>query len=92
MKRLSAVPVTEEQALAIARKGLWGDADFKNRTLKEWSAYARARYAAPEPWFRRLRALPAALALVLVLAAAFVASPEEPGGLSRPGSTGGIDP
>ena len=72
MKRLSAVPVAEEQALAIARGGLWGDAGFKNQALKEWSAHARARYAAPEPWFHRLRALPAALALVLTLAAALV--------------------
>jgi hypothetical protein len=72
MKRLSAVPVTEEQTLAIAGGGLWDDAGFKNRALKEWSAYARLRYAAPEPWFRRLHALPAALALVLAIAAALV--------------------
>ena len=71
MERISAMPVTEEQVLAIARKGLWSDAAFKNRSVKEWSAYARARYAAPEPWSRRLRALPAALALVLALAAAW---------------------
>ena len=71
MEKISAMPVTEEQALAIARKGLWSDAAFKNRTMKEWSDFARARYAAPEPWSRRFRALPAVLALILTLAAAW---------------------
>jgi len=71
MGKISAVPVTEEQALAIARKGLWSDAAFKNRTLKEWAGYARVGYAAPEPWSRRFRALPAVLALILALAAAW---------------------
>ncbi len=71
MGRISAMPVTEAEALAIARRGLWSDAAFKNRTMKEWSEYADVRYAAPEPWFRRLRALPAAAALILVLAAAW---------------------
>jgi iron(III) transport system substrate-binding protein len=71
LKRLSAVPVTEQQALDIAAKGLWTDPAFKNKTLKEWSDFARAKYAGPPTLASRFRWLPAATALALVLYAAF---------------------
>jgi len=70
LKRLSVVPVTEEEALDIARTGLWTDPAFKNKTLKEWSDFAREKYAGPESLARRFRALPAAAALILTLYAA----------------------
>ena len=69
--KISAMPINEEQALAIAGRGLWNDAAFKNRTMKEWSEFARTRYAAPDPWSHRFRTLPAVLALILALVAAW---------------------
>ena len=69
MEKVTALPLTEAQALAIATQGLWNDAAFKNRTMREFSAFARARAAAPEPWLSRLAAVPAVLAVILVLAA-----------------------
>ncbi|MHB8772852.1 MAG: ABC transporter substrate-binding protein [Syntrophales bacterium] len=71
MEKVTAMPLTEAQALAIARRGLWSDSAFKNRTMREFSEFARARSAAPAPWSRRLAAVPAALAVILVLAVSF---------------------
>ena len=71
MQKVTAVPVSEEQAFELVRKGLWSDATFKNRTLKEWAEHARSRYAAPASWADRLDALPPALALVLVAVASY---------------------
>jgi ABC-type Fe3+ transport system substrate-binding protein len=68
---LSAVPITEEQALDIARKGLWNDAAYKNKTMKEWSDFARSKYASGENWTYRLRWLPAAIAMAVTLYTAF---------------------
>ncbi|HSV27649.1 MAG TPA: ABC transporter substrate-binding protein [Sedimentisphaerales bacterium] len=71
LQRLAAVPVTEQQVLDIASQGLWDDTAFKNRTLREWSDFARAKYAGPPTLASRLRWLPAAVALALVIYAAF---------------------
>jgi ABC-type Fe3+ transport system substrate-binding protein len=68
---LSAVPLTEVQAMDIAKKGLWLDAAYKNKTMKEWSDFARTKYAAGQSWTENVRWLPPAIALAITLYAAF---------------------
>ena len=41
-RRLSAVPVSEAEALALAEN--WRDATVRNRTMGEWMAFARNKY------------------------------------------------
>jgi ABC-type Fe3+ transport system substrate-binding protein len=71
LKKLCAVPISEAQVLDIAKKGLWADSAYKNKTMKKWSDFARAKYATGETWPHRLRTLPAAMALCMALYAAF---------------------
>jgi ABC-type thiamine transport system substrate-binding protein len=44
-RKLAAMPLTEEEALDLARQK-WKDPVARNRTLLEWSAFAREKYAA----------------------------------------------
>jgi ABC-type Fe3+ transport system substrate-binding protein len=67
MERLSAVPISEERVMEIAKKGLWSDSNYRNKTMMEWSDFARAKYATEESWPHRLRALPAIAAFSLAL-------------------------
>jgi hypothetical protein len=67
MRKLSAVPVSEEEVMEMARNGLWTDATYKNKMLREWSDFARAKYAGSEDWASRLRWVPAAVSFLLVV-------------------------
>lgn len=44
-QRLAAMPVTEAEALELARTR-WQDAAFRNQKLNEWTLFARAKYQA----------------------------------------------
>ena len=46
MAALARVPITEEEASTWVASGRWQDAEFRNRTLNDWSAQARQRYGA----------------------------------------------
>jgi ABC-type Fe3+ transport system substrate-binding protein len=73
-RELAAVPLTGEEVLDIARKGLWADSNFRNKAVKEWAEYAQKKYAVSSTasiWSRRLRAAPALVAVVLVGCAVF---------------------
>jgi len=43
LRQLAALPVSEEGALRLA-KAQWKDAEFRNRALMEWAAFARKKY------------------------------------------------
>jgi len=42
-RRLAAMPVSEEEALELA-KTQWRDSTFRNQKLNEWTEFARAKY------------------------------------------------
>jgi len=44
-KRLAAMPVTEKEALVLAREK-WRDPAFRNQKLNEWARFARHKYRA----------------------------------------------
>ena len=41
---LSSVPVSEAEALALEQS--WGDAEVRNRTMADWTDFARDKYGA----------------------------------------------
>ncbi|MFQ5850374.1 MAG: extracellular solute-binding protein [Candidatus Binatia bacterium] len=43
LRRLAAVPISEEQAMRLAREK-WQDPAFRNQRLNEWAEFARAKY------------------------------------------------
>ena len=63
LPRLAAMPVTEEDAQTLVEPGRWKDAEFRNKTLSEWSAFARAKYGDEPASSRLLRNLPGLVAL-----------------------------
>jgi len=44
VRRLSSVPVSEEQALGLAES--WRSPEFRSRTLADWTTFARTKYGA----------------------------------------------
>lgn len=59
LKRMAAVPVTEDEADALSE--LWRDAGFRSETVSVWSGFAREKYG--EASANYLSSLPALLAL-----------------------------
>ncbi len=48
-RALAAVPVSEDEALALAQA--WDDAEVRNRTMAAWTDFARAKYGTHDmPW------------------------------------------
>jgi ABC-type Fe3+ transport system substrate-binding protein len=68
LRRLAAMPLSEDQAQVLAREGRWKDAEFRNRTMSEWASLARSRYLPAPAGRSALRNLPAILAFAGAIA------------------------
>ncbi len=68
LTRLSAMPVTKPDAERLASEGKWADAEYRNRTLTEWAAFARQKYGSSGNGSGILRNLPALAAAVVLVA------------------------
>jgi len=70
LSRLAHPPVTEAEAMTIAKSGRWkDDPEFRSQTLKQWAEFASAKYGPMPASNQFLRNIPALAALATVIGA-----------------------